>query len=188
MALSPFATPALLEQRSQGAILASDPFVEEAIKAASRRIRNYCRWHVAPVIQHTVRIPLRPRQPLYLPTLHVVDVLALVVGGVAVDLDTIEWDESGIIELSRSSFSTAAVRRTAQVTFAHGYDEVPEDIVDLTLMVASRALGSPLGVVREQTMSSSITWSQAGFNVAGGTVLLDHEQESIDIYRRPSNS
>jgi hypothetical protein len=182
MALEPFATPAQMEARAKGAILASDPFVVEAINAASRRIRNFCRWHIAPVITETVKLPGRPCKPLLLPTLHLVDLLAMSSAGVPLDVSTIDWDATGVVEYTRS----APGRRAVEVTFTHGYEDVPEDIVDLTLMVASRALGSPLGVVREQTMASSITWSQAGFNVAGGTVLLEHEQDSLGIYRRPS--
>jgi len=188
MALEPFATPQQMAARSQGAIPADDPYVVEAINAASRLIRNYCRWHVAPVIQETIKVAVRPRSPLYLPTLHMVDLLALTASGVAADVARVEWDEAGIIEYSRSAFGTYALRRAVEVTFTHGYEDVPEDIVDLTLMIASRALGSPLGVVRESTMSSSVTYSQAGFNVAGGSALLEHEKESLEIYRRPANA
>ena len=38
-----------MESRSQGAITkASHPFVEDELLAATRAIREFCRWHVAP--------------------------------------------------------------------------------------------------------------------------------------------
>ena len=51
------------------------------------------------------------------------------------------------------------------------------------MIMAARSLGSPLGAVREQSLTSSITWSQAAFNVAGGTFILEHERQTIAPYR-----
>ena len=51
----PFASAQLMEDRSQGAITTeTHPYLEQELAAASRIIRDYCRWHVAPVmpVQH----------------------------------------------------------------------------------------------------------------------------------------
>lgn len=177
-----FASAEQMAQRSQGAIPADQPFLEEELKAATQLIRNYCGWHIATVQTDTINITGYFGRFIFLPTLRVVSIDELTVNGQIIDLVTDptrwEWVKDGLqTPVWENRY------QTGEVTITHGFDEVPADLVTLTLMVASRALGSPLGVVRESTMSSSITYSQSGFNQAGGTTLLQSEKDGLQAYK-----
>ena len=51
------------------------------------------------------------------------------------------------------------------------------------MSAASRAQKSPDGVTRGQVGAVSETYSQFGFNQAGGLVLFDAELRILDAYR-----
>lgn len=175
--MDPFATKEQLEQRSQGAIPASTPFIDDELKAASRIIRNYCRWHIAG-IESGLTFTKRSRFPedIWLPAMQVQSLSAVQINGTAVaDASAIPFDPA--------TGWVGARGGTVAITYAAGFEEVPEDIVSLTLQVAARALGSPLGIVREQAGGVSVSYTQTGSNTAGGSVLLAHEMEQLDAYR-----
>lgn len=176
-----FASAAQMAQRSQGAIPADRPFLDIALKAATRRIRNYCGWHIATEQQDTLPLDGQAAAVIYLPTMRIVSIDEMTIDGTPVvfESDTLQWSVDG--RLWRPSWSVNY--QGVQLKYTHGFETVPDDLVDLTLLIASRDLGSPLGVVREQTLSSSVTWSQTGFNQAGGTNLLDSEKDALQAYK-----
>lgn len=175
--MEPFATKEQMEQRSQGAIPASTPFLDDELKAASRIIRNYCRWHIAPVqddLEYAKQS--RFREEIWLPAMQVQALAAVQIDGAAVaNVSAVEFD--------RSTGWVGARGNMVAVTYSAGFEEVPDDIVALTLQIAARALGSPLGIVREQAGGVSVSYTQTGANTAGGSVLLPHEMEQLDAYR-----
>jgi hypothetical protein len=180
MALEPFASAQQMADRSQGAITAdTHPFLDSALKAASKKIRDYCRWHIATTQDLTYKRRGPAPIDVWLPAMQITAITAVTIDGTTWDADALAG-----VEFDPDTGWTNLRGRIIDVSYTAGYAAVPGDIVDLTLMVASRALGSPLGAVREQTLVSSVTWSQAGFNVAGGTVLLSHEKDDLkDTYR-----
>lgn len=176
MTLEPFATAQQMQDRSQGAITtATHPFLDAALKAASKKIRDYCRWHIATAQALTYKRRGRDLIDVWLPAMQITEISAVTIDGTTWDADALTT-----VEFDPDTGWTNLRGRIVEVGYTAGYAEVPDELVDLTLMIASRALGSPLGAVREQTLVSSITWSQAGFNVAGGTVLLAHEKTDLD--------
>lgn len=154
MVLDSFATPAQMEARSQGAVPATAPFLSEALAAASTRIRNRCGWHVFPRLATTeYRVRGRAGHHIWLPTTYLVTVDMMNVGGALVPLDDVEWFEDGRVDY----FDW---RGLAKITFTHGYEEPPADLIALTLELALGDLLSR-GVIREQTLASSVTWARA---------------------------
>lgn len=179
MTLDAFATAAQMEQRSQGALPADTPFLADALLAATKLIREYCGWRIADQEQETVWLDDLGGPILALPSLAVVSLDEILLDGVAIDVTTLRWLPDGrLLEPYR-----VPVARAVQVKMTHGFAVVPADLVDLTLHVSARALGSPLGIVREASGGVSVTYSQPGFNVAGGTVLLAHEKAQLGSYR-----
>lgn len=170
-----FATKEQMAARSQGTIPADHPFLDQALAAASTRIRNACRWHVAKLETTVFRRRYGQTEEVWLPSLHIQSIDSVTVDGSALnDLSAVEFDtETGWTNL---------LANTVSVTFSHGYDDVPEDILDLTLQIAARSLGSPLGYTREQAGSVSVSASLTAPGVAGGTVLLPHEETSLSAY------
>jgi hypothetical protein len=176
--LEPFASAQDMEDRTEGVIPSSRPFLDVALTAASEAIRNHCGWHIAPVVEQVQYAG--GRGTVFLSTRRLTALLSVVNDGAVLDVGSVDFDEDTGQVFGRC-WSTR--RRGLVITYTHGLDDVPAFIKDLTLQVAARALGSPLGVVREQSLASSITWATTAAGVAGGTVLMEHEQELLAAYR-----
>lgn len=177
--LEPFATPDLMEQRSLGAITATThPYLEAELAAASRVIRDHCRWHVAPAGPARYVRRGRSRDEVWLPAMELESIDSAIVDGVELTAD-----ELADVILDPLTGWTSIEAAQVVLDFTAGFDPVPEAIVSTTLQVAARALGAPLGLVREQAGSVSATHTQHGFNQAGGVVLLPAEQAALLPYR-----
>ncbi|WP_159576098.1 hypothetical protein [Microbacterium sp. 8M] len=154
MALSTtsFATKDQMEQRSQGAIPATTPFLDQELAAATRTIRNHCRWHIAAVEQLTFRRSGPFAEPVWLPAMQIATLDEITIDGVAIDPAGVEFDfDTGW---------TSLCGRIRQVKFTAGFEEIPEDLVTLTLELAAGALGSPLGISREQAGGVSVSYTR----------------------------
>lgn len=71
------------------------------------------------------------------------------------------------------------------VTYDHGYDDVPQDVLAVVCQIAGRAMGRPLedsGVQQEALGSYSYSTGVAA--AAGGVGMLKDERAVLDIYRR----
>lgn len=154
----------------------------ELLAAASDLIRTECGWHIAPVIAEEVKVDGPGGGTLMLPTLRLVDVTSIDNAGTTVDPLDAEWSESGFL---RKAGCWTSKLRGVTVSISHGYDTAPAGLIALACTVAARAAVSPSGVVREQVGSVALTYSQVGFNVAGGTALLKHEIEYLAKYKLP---
>lgn len=175
--MEPFATKEQMAERSQGAIPASTPFLDNELDAATELIRGYCRWHIAKRRAGLVyRARTRFREEVWLPAMQIVSLQEVSINGTAVaDPSGIDFDPvTGWVNIRSSA---------ALIKYTAGYEAVPADIVSLTLQIAARALGSPLGFVREQAGGVGVTHSQITSNVAGGSVLFPHEMAQLDAYK-----
>lgn len=131
----------------------------EAVSAAAGQVRDLCGWHVAPVVTETVTLP-RSSSGLYLlPSLRVVSVDAVVVGGVAVSV--FDWATDGRLELF--PVWSGSRLRGPTVTFTHGFEVCPPGVRQAVLARATQ-LGAQR--VRSQAQgvgpySQSITYFDA---------------------------
>lgn len=151
--LDSFATPQDMEDRTQGAIPADHPFIGSELSAATEAIRNYCRWHIAGVRQLTLH-RVRPfAESVFLPAMKIASVESATVDGCE--------HRAGEVEFDPETGWTPLRGRRVRVQYTAGFDEVPADLVTLTLELASAALGSPLGIVREQAGGVSVTLQRA---------------------------
>lgn len=131
-----------------------------------------------------IRLPQRP----------VIDVTAVA----NVDAAPVEytWDSGEVVTLSAGTwlspwlvepFRTGNVY--VDVTYEHGYETVPEDIVALACQVVARSLGrtpDTTGVTQESIAGYSYSVGSAA--AAGPAGLLPAEREVLDRYRRPLNN
>lgn len=179
MPLQSFASTAQMSSRTKGAItLSSHPFLDDELAAASRAIRDACGWHVAKVeTLHYRRVFGRSREYVLLPAMQIQAVTAATIDGVVWDADQL-----ASVEFDPETGMTNLYGRTVDVTYTAGFETVPESLVTLTLQIAARALGSPLGAVREQTLVSNVQWSSTAPGVAGGSVILPHELVTLAPY------
>lgn len=178
MALEPFASEADMENRSLGEITTSShPFLANELEAASRNIRNHCRWHIATVeqIDYVRRGPFV--KDVWLPAMQIQSITAVTIDGAV-------WANPTVVDFDPDTGWTNLRGSNVEVKFIAGYSEVPEDLMTLTLTLAARGLGTSLGFVREQAGTVSVTHSQAGFNVAASSALLPHEKADLDATYR----
>lgn len=150
--MASFATPKQMADRSQGAISATHPFLATELDAATRAIRDYCGWHIA------TREPVRYRRVIpyhdqvWLPAMQIESIDEAHMNGATLDPATIEFDhDTGWTSLSG---------RRVDIKFTAGFEHVPADLVTLTLELAAGALGSPLGISREQAGGVSVTFTR----------------------------
>jgi hypothetical protein len=175
-----FASAKQMAERTDGVIADDHPFLDYALNVATRMIRDHCGWVVGPVTTDTLHLDGPGSRLLVLPTLRIVEVTAVRQDDVPLDMTTVRVSRGAGMLRAASPLSDEF--GAIEVDLRHGYDTVPESIVDLTLQMAARALGSPMGVVREQSLVANITWSTTAAGVAGGTVIMEHELAALAPY------
>lgn len=174
-----FASADQMVARSQGAIPANHPYLDDALTAATEVIRSYCGWHISGQVTETVLLDDMAGPIMALPSLRVVSVTSLKVNGVDADVASFMWLRDG--RLAKPYY--VPTYRVAELTLTHGHETTPQEIVDLTLQMAARALASPLGLTREQAGAVNASPTAVAPGAAGGVVLLEHEKASLARFR-----
>lgn len=203
MALPPLATAADL---AAAGATGSTEAMDLALRRASARVRRYTRQDITFVADDTVelsggeRILRLPQYPLIVDGSHSLTVVEVA------DFGGIEWtavedrDYSRLgNELTRGYPWQAPTRLMGwpwnrpqgvwapkvRVTYSHGYDEVPDDIVDVVLDLATMNLTNP-GNLREVAIDDyrQVFASES----IGGARLSKSHKEDLRSYRRPAFS
>lgn len=159
-------------------ILPASPTFDEAfwVAAAEGAVRDYCRWHVAPVQSQTWALDGQGQSRLLLQTGRLIRVTSVVSGGADVT-EAVSASESGVIELRGRAFAHGLA--SVVVTAEHGYypAEVPA-VLGLIASLASRLSDMFGNVVAQQAAGgSSVTF------FAGSEHLLAGERAKLDPYR-----
>lgn len=199
MALPPLATAADLT--AAGASGSADA-MDLALRRASARVRRYTRQDITFVADETVelsggeRVLRLPQYPLVVDGGHLLTVVEVA------DFSGVEWtaiedrDYSRLgNELTRGYPWQAPTRLMGwpwnrpqgvwapkvRVTYSHGYDEVPDDIVDVVLDLATMNLTNP-GNLREVAIDD---YRQVfASETIGGARLSKSHKEDLRSYRR----
>ncbi|MFF7576875.1 hypothetical protein ACFZBE_18095 [Streptomyces sp. NPDC008061] len=203
MALPPLATAADLE--AAGAT-GSDAQLELALRRASARVRRYTRQDITFVIGDTIDLPggervLRlPQYPLVVDSGHPLTVVEVA------DLSGIEWtaledrDYSRLgNELTRGYPWQAPTRLMGwpynraqgvwapkvRVTYSHGYTEVPDDIMDVVLDLATMNLANPENLRQVSIDDYQRTYAS---ETIGSASLTKNHKEALRPFRRSAFS
>jgi hypothetical protein len=156
--------PALLSAADLASFQASDP--DWFLQAAGETVRwDVCQWHIAPSITETRSCPIGPDGTIMLPSLHVTGVLSITLNGLLLDPSAYHWHQVGYIKHHRQQFFQwplwplesdepfreypSPLARHAQVTFTHGYPELPMPVKAVALELATRAMEMPSGVANQ---------------------------------------
>ena len=203
MALPPLATAADLQ--AAGAT-GTDAALDLALRRASARVRRYTRQDITLVENDTISLPggervLRlPQYPLVVDASHPLTVVEVA------DFSGIEWDALENRDYSRlgneltRGYPWQAPTRLmgwpwnraqgvwapkVRVTYSHGYTEVPEDIVDVVLDLATMNLANP-----ENLRQVSIDDYQRTFasETIGSAALTKDHKDALRPFRRPAFS
>lgn len=176
MALPPLATVADLEARSPTPLPGPPERVDAMLADASAAVRAYSTQEFT---RSTTTAWLKVRQPLRLPQRPVNDVVDVVdPAGEPVDF---AWD--GLDTIDVDPFNT-----TVAVTYDHGYDEVPDEIVAIVCSITARALATTPGssaVTQESITNYSVSYGPV--SASGTQGLFAAEAAILDRYKRSAS-
>jgi hypothetical protein len=126
----------------------------------------------------TVTLPQRP----------IVDITSVLVDGV----ETADWWQDGndlLVGAWSWDLPPAAHRAPpVAVTYTHGWDPVPGDIMAIVMQAANRAMVNPSQVRSETVGGESVTYLIPTTGEALGVLLSRTEQKVLDRYRRPAGT
>lgn len=148
---------------------------EQAVQLASGAVRAYCKWNLSRETT-TLQADGSGTVVLTLPTLELIDVTAIRVGGVDLHLDPslVSWTRRG--QLLRAGGWPRL--RNVEVDCTHGYDPVPDLLKLVVLEMAARGLNNPLGLVSATVGQVTRTWASS----ANTPALSDLDERLLERY------
>lgn len=177
--------PSLLSATDLAAFQASDP--NWFLTAAGEVIRNFCQWHIFPSLPVTETVPIQPEGTIMLPSLHVTAVDQVSIGGVEIDPNSYEWHQAGWIHQTQPQpywpwplwplqsdqvfrEYPSAMSQFADVSYTHGYTEMPAVVAVVGMELATRAMELPSGV------ATQISSGPYGITLGALGIVLSEEQ------------
>lgn len=203
MALPPLATAADLGTAGS---TASGAQIDLALRRASARVRRYTGQDISFVANETIEVPgggrvLRvPQRPLVVDDTYPLTVVEVGEFG-GTDFTAVEGRDFTRLgnELTRGYPWQAPTRLMGwpwnrpqgvwapkvRLTYSHGYTEVPDDIVDIVLDLATMNLSNPENLRTVSIDDYSRTY--AAETIGGARLTKDHKAD-LRPYRRPAFS
>lgn len=174
-----------------------EPSCERAIAEATAAIQNYTRQTLYQVIDDVLTLDVDEGQvKLFLPQLPVTSVDQVVEDGdVLVVTDDYKLGRSGILHRVGSYWYPGV--QTVEVTYTHGYEDIPPDIIAVATRAAARAYQAGLlsadssgvpGIASKGLGDYSVSFqatsgAEAAMGASAARMLLQSEKEILDYYR-----
>jgi hypothetical protein len=167
-----------VEAFTRGRLDRDDDETERQLAAALAAARNYCGWHVTPVlVDQTVTLDGPGTQLLVLPTLKLTELSEVTESDVELDLDILVWSARGLIAKRDVSAYWTSVFGSITVMFSHGYDAAP-DFESVVLSAIERgAFGSDIS----PRVIGPFQYTDPGNSDA--VLFTDAERAVLDRYR-----
>lgn len=131
---------------------------EYYLRVAGSAIRKYLGWHLSPIREETLEVPIGQRGIIMLPTRRLLSIESLVIADNALTTDDYIWDTSGWIETGQYYYRVdgsipvpSASSRLATVTFTHGYAEVPLEVKQVAFEMTEQVMTAPVGNVAQMS-------------------------------------
>jgi hypothetical protein len=160
---------------------AQEAAVAMMLDAVSGEVTDYCGWHIAPVITEEVTVDGSGGHVQHLPTLKLLDLIAVAESGTVLDVAGVQWSEGGWM---RRTCRWTCDLRGVEAEIEHGYAQTPPALVALICGAVARAIANPAGVVQERSGGESVTYSYADRGTR--SLLADGELRILDRkYRIP---
>lgn len=142
-------TAADVEAYTRGRLSASDAETQRALDAALSAIRRYCGWHVTPVVSETMMVDGTGQLDIVLPTLQIQSITSITDNDTAVDLTTVDWNNSEPGVLHRNNWTpwTCGLGKIV-VELEHGFDDAYDfqqavlEFVDRSTAGVGKVVGS----------------------------------------------
>jgi hypothetical protein len=154
-----------------------------ALASASAAIRRWTRQTITRVVDDVARLRIIDCDQLVLPQRPVESVSQVMVNALVLD----DWVLSGDRLLRNGGWHRLPGTTTfpdpglAQVTYTHGWDEIPDDVRGVCLDLASATLSNPAMLRQEAIDDYSRTFAAESLGLGG---LSDTHKELLGDYRR----
>lgn len=153
------------------------PTSNDRLEQAQALVRAYCGWHIAGYREDTLTLAGTGQRTLILPTLHLVEVLAVVQDGSPVDATSYQASDAGVL----THDGWWGNRTEVTVTFVHGYQVVPPEVTAVVQSVAQRMTDNP-GTPLVRKTRGPFTDQYASPD-SGPSTLLDAERVALSRYK-----
>ena len=157
-----------LEPLVQGAELVGfrgAPFPPAVLNAAAQSLRTECEWHIAPVVESTVKLRAGTSDTVLLPTMHLVEVLE--VTSSAGDVVT-GWEAMSDGTVERQG----GFPRFINVRFKHGHEICP---AELLAVIAERAVSGAAGRITAESLGGRAVSLESGYDSVSMAVLQKYK-------------
>lgn len=174
--------------------------VARAIGEATEAIRNYCHQYIERVTDETITLDCAGGTRLFLPELPVVSVASVEEDGVALVAgadEDYQLGQHGILHRIGQEWLSGI--QIIEVTYTHGYDPIPDDVVAVCTRAAARAYqagvkaaemaavpgvqAKSLGDFSVQFGGESGSAGESTLGASAAPMLLRSEQRMLDRYR-----
>lgn len=174
---------------------------ERALTEATAVIRGYCRQYIEEVINEVITLDSAGGTRLFLPELPVIEVSEVIEDGELLTVDDdYKLGQYGILHRVPAGARWAEGIQVMQITYSHGYYDIPDGIIAVCTRAASRAYQAGLkaedadgipGVASKQLGDFSVSFqSEAGGGIGEGLMgasgfrpLLLSEKDILDEWR-----
>ena len=150
-------------------------------QAATQAIRDYCGWHVAPVIETTLTLDGTGTDTVLLPSRRVIDVLSVKALGVELEAAAYEWSSDGLLRRRRGCWPDRY--RALTVELEHGFEDasILATVVD---SIVARIRMDPSGMLASQSAGTQrVSFGGRLASGGGGVGLLGTEKELLAPYK-----
>lgn len=175
-----------------------------AINAATAAIQNYCHQVLERVEDESITLDSSGATKIFLPELPVASVAEVIEDGETLTVDEdYKLGQHGILHRLSNDVAIpwAAGVQILEITYTHGYETMPTDVVDICTRAASRAYQAGLkaedadgvpGIISKSLGDYAVSFGSEQGGGAGGEsvlgasaspVLLRSEKEILDRYR-----
>lgn len=166
-------------------------YVDALLARASRAVRVYTGQYIEQVTDDEVTVIPDPYGNLRLPQWPVTDVASVTVNGDEIDPTSYVWNRQGVIrQHTLNSFeingTPIAWRTPVVVTYTHGYEEIPDDIIGVVADLVAGRLLSPAG--SGAVKAAQVDDVRVEYDVATATAsvdLTDDQKTILDRYKLP---
>lgn len=169
-------------------VTATDDMITIAVAAASNILRRLANGQTISQLSETITLDGHGVRTIYLPEQPVTDVSAVSVDGTdwvectdyAVDLPT-----GSVIAKAAQNYRFPYGPGRIQITYTHGYETVPDDVVQVVYRIARRLITSPDGAhISEESLGGyRVSYYDRGATEYG---LTDVELSVVEDLRNPA--
>lgn len=146
-------------------------------EAATQAIRDYCGWHVAPVIDATIILDGTGTDTVLLPSRRVTAVESVTVDGHELASTAYEWSADGL--LRRRDGGWPDRYRVITVELKHGFASMAV-LADVVASIVARVRMDPTGALANQRAGTQSVGFASG-SAGGG--LMQSEKARLEPYR-----